>query len=509
MKKTTIFLMLVTILSKIFGFLRDIALSYFYGASYISDAYIISTTIPGTIFAIIGAGIATNYIPVFTEIKKEVNEERALSFTSNLLGITVFISTIIILVVLFFTAPLVKIFASGFDENALELVVLFTRISIVSIYFTGIIYILTAYLQIKNSFLAPVLATVVSNIIVIISIILSVKINIQIIAIGTTLSLFVQLVTIAFVALHHNFHLVRFNLQFDKYITKLIRLSIPVIIGVSVAQVNVLVDRTIASQISSGGISAMNYAYKINGVIHGVFIVSIASVIYPIFSKLASENGLFELRYLVRKSIIGMLLLVIPITFGLMIFSKEISALLFNRGSFDEIALSLTSDALFFYAIGLAAWGLTEILVKVLYSLNDTKSSMITAGLAMLLNIILNLILSKYLGIGGLALATSISMIFRAITLIIVLYLKIGSISINSILVIVAKSIFASTVMAIISLYFYERVSVNINPSITLILSIILGAVIYLITIILLKIEEVDIAIQEVRRRINDYRLNV
>lgn len=505
MKKTTIFLMLVTILSKIFGFARDIALSYYYGASYISDAYIISTTIPGTIFAIIGAGIATNYIPIFTEIKKEVNEERALSFTSNLLCITVFISTIIILVVLFFTAPIVKIFASGFDESTLELAILFTRISIVSIYFTGIIYILTAYLQIKNSFLSPVLATVVSNIIVIVSIVLSVKVNIQIIAIGTTISLLFQLITIAFVAFRHNFHIVRFNLQFDKYISKLIRLSIPVIIGVSVAQVNVLVDRTIASQISSGGISAMNYAYKINGVIHGVFIVSIASVIYPIFSKFASNNNLIELRYLIRKSIVGMLLLVIPITFGLMIFSKEITALLFNRGSFDEVALSLTSNALFFYAIGLTAWGLTEILVKVLYSLNDTKSSMITAGLAMLLNIILNLILSKIWGIGGLALATSISMIFRAITLIIVLYKRIGSINIMSILVLIAKSIFASTVMAVISLCFYANVSTNINSSITLILSIIIGAIIYLITIIFLKIEEVDIVIGEVRRIINNY----
>ncbi len=87
MKKTAVFLMIVTIFSKILGFAREITLSYFYGTSNISDAYLISTTIPMVIFSFIGTGISTGYIPMYSKIENSNGVDEAKRYTNNLINI--------------------------------------------------------------------------------------------------------------------------------------------------------------------------------------------------------------------------------------------------------------------------------------------------------------------------------------------------------------------------------------------------------------------------------------
>ena len=114
MKKNILFLMAITIVSKLFGFARDITLSYFYGASRITDAYLISITIPSVIFGFIGAGIATGYIPMYSQIEKEEGVKAGNKYTNNLVNFTILICTIMFIFGLICTVPIVKIFASGF-----------------------------------------------------------------------------------------------------------------------------------------------------------------------------------------------------------------------------------------------------------------------------------------------------------------------------------------------------------------------------------------------------------
>ncbi len=94
--------MIITIFSKILGFARDISLSYFYGASNISDAYLISVTIPLTVFSFVGIGISTSYIPMYSSIKEKVNMAQADRFTSNIINFLMIICSILILIGLFF-----------------------------------------------------------------------------------------------------------------------------------------------------------------------------------------------------------------------------------------------------------------------------------------------------------------------------------------------------------------------------------------------------------------------
>lgn len=95
MKKTALLLMLITILSKLAGFARDLTLSYLYGASSITDAYLISITIPSVIFGFIGAGIATGYIPMYSRIEKLEGSNEGNKYTNNLVNILLVLCTII------------------------------------------------------------------------------------------------------------------------------------------------------------------------------------------------------------------------------------------------------------------------------------------------------------------------------------------------------------------------------------------------------------------------------
>ena len=144
MKKTALLVMVITILSKILGFGREIVLSYVYGASAITDAYLISQTIPYVVFSFIGAGIATGFIPLYNRIFKEQGRLEANKYTNNLSNALLLLVSIIVAFVFLFTQPIVKIFASGFSRETLVLAFKFTRISIVGIYFVANIAFLLA-----------------------------------------------------------------------------------------------------------------------------------------------------------------------------------------------------------------------------------------------------------------------------------------------------------------------------------------------------------------------------
>lgn len=500
MKKTAITLMIITILSKILGFTRDIILSYFYGASDISDAYLISITIPITIFTFIGNGISTSYTPMYSNIKNKNGTQVADDFTSKIINFTFIISTILVLLGFIFTEEIVKLFASGFKGEIVNLTIIFTRISLFGIYFSGIVFVLSAYLRINNKFIIPALIGIPLNLVTIIAIALSSKLNIFFLAIGNIISIASQLLLLVPFVLKEGYkYKLIINLK-DSNTKKMLILSLPVILGTSVNQINILVDRTIASRIVEGGISALNYAHRLDSFIQGIFVLSLATIMYPMISKMAAKRNIKELKNTVSETISGIGLLVIPATIGSMIFAEPVVKLLFGRGAFGIEAIVLTSNALYFYAIGMIGFGLREVLSRVFYSLQDTKTPMINAAIGMGLNIILNIILSRIIGIGGLALATSISALVTTVLLFISLRNKIGSFGIKNILISFLKILLASMIMGGVSKMIFIYLNNNISQNISLIFAVITGAILYFTIIFFMKIDEVDSIVNNIRR---------
>lgn len=215
---------------------------------------------------------------------------------------------------------------------------------------------------------------------------------------------------------------------------------------------------------------------------------------------MVSENNIKELKIFI-ETISSINLLVLPATVGAMIFAEPIVRLLFGRGAFDSQDISMTSYALFFYSIGMVGFGLREVLSRAFYSLQDTKTPMFNAAIAMVMNIILNIILSKFLGIGGLALATSISAIFCTVLLFISLRKKIGPFGMKSITISFIKILCASLVMGVIAKISYNALLNSINANLSLIFSIGIGAITYFIIIYFMKIEEVDVIVNAIKRK--------
>ena len=502
MKKTAIIIMIITVISKVFGFFRELVLSYFYGASAISDAYLISLTIPAVIFSFVGTGLSTGFIPMFSQIREKHGDSEANKFTSNIVNILLLISTVLVVIGLIFTEPIVKLFASGFKGQTLTMAIRFTKLSLVGIYFTGTTYIYSAYLQLNNRFLTPALIGVPYNIIIIIAIAISANQDPLFLILGSVLATASQLfILIPSIKRSGYRHIFKINFK-DEHLKNLMIIALPVIIGVSVNQINTLVDRTIASGLVVGGISALNYASRLNGFVQGLIVTPVATVLYPSISKMAANHNIKGLKAAINEAINSIGILIMPITVGAMLFAEPIVKLLFGRGAFDVNAITLTTSALVFYSIGMIGFGLRDILSRAFYSQQDTKTPMINGSIAVIINIVLNIILSRYIGLGGLALATSISAIFSTGLLFVNLRKKIGALGLKKTAITFAKLTFASIAMGVIAWFIYKILLIKTIEEIALIVAIIIGALAYFGIILTLKIDEVDNMIKLIKTRL-------
>jgi putative peptidoglycan lipid II flippase len=502
MKKAAFLVMLITIISKLVGFAREIALAYVYGASAMSDAYLISQTIPLVIFSFISAGITTGFIPIYSKIQQNDGKLNADRFTSNLSNTLLLLATIIVVFVLIFTLPVVKLFASGFSGETLELAVRFTRITIFGVYFTALLNILSGYLRVHEHYLAPALVGFPMNFIIIASLFISTKTNVYIIALGSLLAIASQVVVlIPFLRQSQYRYQMVVDLK-DKYLREMFLIALPVIIGTSVNEINVLVDRTMASTIAVGGISALNYARRLNGFVQGLVVTSLTSVMFPMISKMAAAANTKGLKRTVNEAIASMSLLIVPATVGAMIFAEEIVTLLFGRGAFTAEAITMTGNALFYYSFGMIAFGLRNVLARTFYALQDSRTPMINATVGVVLNIALNIILSRYLGIGGLALATSISAIVVVVLLFITLRRKIGGLGLTELIKSFIKIGFASVIMGVIAWGEFNFLRQSLGQNLALIIAICIGVVVYGILVYFMRIPEVDQTIAAVKRRL-------
>jgi len=502
MKKTALLIMILTVLAKILGFLRDVTLSYFYGASNISDAYLISNTIPIVIFSFIGTGILTGFIPIYTNVESKYGDIEGNRFTNNLINIIVLLCTLIYGLTFIFAEEIVKIFASGFFGDTLRIATEFTRISLLSIYFTGLVYIFNGFLQVKNNYIIPALVSLPMNLIMMLSLYISSETNIIFIAIGNVLAIGSQLILLLPFAYRKGYKyspVLNFN---DDNIKQMGNNALPIILGASAVQINTLIDRTIASRIISGGISALNYANRLNLFIQGIFVLSIVTVIFPRITKLMIENKDKEFKNTISGGVTSINLFVTPVMVGAIVFSSQIISMLFGRGAFDENAVSLTSNALLYYSVGMLGFGHRELVSRVFYSMQNTKTPMINAAIGMILNIILNLILSRYLGIGGLALATSIAAIFTTVLLFISLRKKIGPFGMKQISISFLKILFASLVMGGLAKLSFNYLTASLSQNISLLVAIGVGAVSYFVIIYFMKIEDVDVIVGAIKKKL-------
>ncbi len=287
--KATIGLMIFTMLSKILGFCRELTLTYVYGVSSVTDVFITTLSIPTVLFTSIGAAIGTTIIPIFYEVDKNNGRENSLKFMNNIFNIIMILCMILAILGFIFVEPLVKVFAIDFTGDKLELALSFTKIMIFGVVFIGLSNMMTSWLQISGEFSIPGMIGVPFNIFIIMGIILSIKGDIKIIAIWSLIGIVSQFFFQLPFAIKNGYrYKLYINLK-DEYIKKILILVLPVFMGVAVNQLNTIVDRSLSSTLGNGFITVLNSANRLNGFVLGIFITTIASVIYPTLSKISND----------------------------------------------------------------------------------------------------------------------------------------------------------------------------------------------------------------------------
>ena len=495
-------LFIATIISKVVGFLRDLVIGYVYGIGVISDSYLMALNIITVAFiSLLCVAIQSTYMPVYTDIEAKDGKLKALKFTSNIINIIFIISLIVVVLGWFFTEPLVKLFATGFEGERLKLTMQLTRIILFSVGLVCITYVLKAYLEIHDYFLVTGLMPLPYNTSIIIAVLLSKTFGVEILAYGTVFAFFAQMAFLIPFCYKKGFRY-KFNINLlDKNVKQMGLAIIPVLIGASAYQINSLVDKNLSSFLDTGSLSALNYAYKLNIFVIGVFVASITTVMYPLFSKLGSNRNLKQLKIALCKSVNAVILITMPISVGAFILSKPIVRILFEKGAFDANATIITAQVLSCYAIGMVASGMRDILVRIFYSLQDTKIPMKNSILCVICNILFNLILIQTMKVSGLALGSSLAAIVAVCFLMIQLRKKIGKFNAMSILITLLKTFTASCIMAFIVLKLFAKISL-ISEFLALAVSVSIGAIVYSIIVLILKVDSTDYIINIVKSKI-------
>lgn len=205
----------------------------------------------------------------------------------------------------------------------------------------------------------------------------------------------------------------RLRLQFnfrDNNLIRMLSLMMPAVIGPSAGQLNVLVDRILASGLPEGRISALNYANRLMDLAPGIIGMSILTVIYPTLARMVARKEWKGFVDGLASSLSLIHLLLAPIAAGVLALSEPLVRVVFERGVFDEIATQETAWALTFFSLGIAVTSMRAVVDRAFFAMQDTRTPMILGLITVGVNIILNLLLIGPLEQGGLALATTLAL---------------------------------------------------------------------------------------------------
>ncbi|MDI6871530.1 MAG: murein biosynthesis integral membrane protein MurJ [Bacillota bacterium] len=420
----------MTVISKILGFIREASLAAVFGATRATDAYLVGQTIPMLVFAAVGAALGTTFIPVYAQVRRERGREGAFAMADSVVNATMLASLAVIAAGELLAAPLTRLVAPGFRGQAYALTVSLTRIMFPMVMFQSLSGLLSAMLQTEGNFFVPAVVSLWFNVLVISSIVgLGPRYGIGAVAVGTVVALMAQVVAQApaLARLGYQWR-PRLDLR-DPGLARVLKLSAPVLVGSSVSQAGLLVDRMLASGLAAGSVAALNYASKLMLLVPSILGTAIVTVMYPTLAKLSAEGNWARYSSAFTQSVKIINFLMLPVAVGMVVLRVPLVRLAFERGAFDTRATEATSWALLFFSLSVAAFSLRDMVSRAFYAFQDTLAPMMIGAVAVLINIALNLALVGPLRHGGLALATSLAGLFNAVALLWVLRGRIRKVS--------------------------------------------------------------------------------
>jgi len=454
--KSTSMISTLTIVSRIFGYVRDSRINYLLGTGPLADAYTIAFRIPNTLRRLVGEGaVSAAFIPVFSEYLKEGRREEAWKFVHALVSAAIILVSIVTILGIVFSPTIVGLFASkefvGNSEKIRATVAL-NRIMFPYIAFVSLSALSMGILNSFNRFAASAFAPVLLNLsIIAFSFCSGFFANpAMALAVGVVIGGVLQ-IGIQIPSLVRNGWRFRWlwNLAHPG-VRRVAKLLGPRLFGIGIVQVDVLVGMRFATAMVEGSAAAISTADRVMELVLGGYAIALSTAILPLLARQSIENRIGEMKNTISFSLRLVLFITLPATVGLILLRVPIIEVLFQHGKFDSSSTALTAWPLLFFAIGLSAFSMMKIIVQAFYALHDTWTPVLVAVSSLMLNIVLNFLFFHPLQNGGPALATSLAAFFDTILLLIIFRRRHGRLGLGAVRTSCIKFAVASAVMAVI-----------------------------------------------------------
>lgn len=409
----------MTMISRIFGFIRDMVTAHIFGAAAEFDAFSVAFRIPNLMRRLFAEGsFSQAFVPILSEYQKLKKQEEIQNFINAVSGTLGFVLLLVTVLGVVFAPFIVRIFAPGFDTNGprYELAVTMLRITFPYLMLISLTAFSGAVLNTYSRFWVAAFTPVFLNVVMIMTAIwLSPKMAVPIIGLawGVFIAGVVQLI-FQWPFLKNLRLLPKPKINFhDNGVRRVLKLMVPALFGVSVGQINLLLDTLFASFLVVGSVSWLYYSDRLMEFPLGVFGVAISTVILPHLSRHHAEQSKEDYSLTLDWALRCVLLIGIPAGVAMAIIAGPLLSTLFQYGKFNAHAVEMARKSLSMFAIGIAPFMLVKILASGFYAKQDMKTPVKIGIAAMFSNMALNAILIWPLQHAGIALATSLSAILN------------------------------------------------------------------------------------------------
>lgn len=445
-----------TLLSRIFGFIRDVVIAGFFGAGLGSDAFFVAFRIPNLLRRLFAEGsLSIAFVPVFTDYLTHMGRDEAFKLARSAIRLLSIILVSVVIVGVLLSPVIIRVIAPGFvnSPDKFDLTVLLTRIMFPYVFFICLVALAMGILNALGHFAAPALAPVLLNIAIIAAVFLFSPHMAQPaigLAIGVLIGGLLQLVLQIPFLIRKGFHFWKKATLTHPGLKKIGTLMLPTVFGAAVYQINILVGTLLATLLPEGSVSYLYYADRLVQFPLGIFAIATATAVLPSLSRQASVNDLDGLKATFSYAMGLVFFITIPAMVGLIVLREPIVALLFKRGAFDAMTARMTASAVLYYGVGLWAFSAVRIVVATFYALKDTRTPVIMAIISVIANIALGVLLMGPLKHGGLALAVSLASMVNLCLLVFYLKRRLGILGWRTIAASIRKTVIGSLVMGIV-----------------------------------------------------------
>jgi putative peptidoglycan lipid II flippase len=403
-------------ISRVMGLGREIVFASYFGTSGEASAYTIASLVPNLVAQLFAnAALSAAFVPVFTDLLQQGRKKDAVRLASTLFWIMLIVLGVVSAVFILAAGTIMPLFIGPTFSSALNtLTIGLSQVLFPVVLLLGLTGLLTGILQSYDEFTIPAIAPAVWNAVIIVLLVVLAphfhgENKIYAYAIGIVAATGVQM-AMAFGALGRIDFRLHFRIDWhDPRIKQVFMLMLPVTIGLGIVNLDQLINSAFGSLVSEQAPRAIDNAFRIYMLPQGMFSVAVATVLFPILSRLAARHDAAGMRTAMGTGMRQINLLLIPSAAFMLVLATPITRLLFERGHFDAQSTELVSEALFWFAFSLPFAGINLLLTRTFFALQRPWIPTRLAAMNIVVDIIVSVALYKPLGIAGLVIGTVVA----------------------------------------------------------------------------------------------------